>query len=52
MPTQTDLTQGDVRRQLIGYSFPIIDTTVMQNVYSLVDLMVVSHLMGSASSSV
>ena len=51
MPTQTDLTQGDVRRQLIEYSLPIIATTVMQTVYSLVDLMVVSHLMGSAGAS-
>lgn len=51
MQTQTDLTQGDVRRQLIGYSLPIIATTVMQTVYSLVDLMVVSHLMGSAGAS-
>lgn len=51
MPSQTDLTQGDVRRQLIQYSIPIIATTVMQTVYSLVDLMVVSHLMGNAGAS-
>ena len=51
MQNQTDLTQGDVRRQLIQYAIPIIATTVMQTVYSLVDLMVVSHLMGSAGAS-
>ena len=51
MPSQTDLTQGDVRRQLVEYSIPIIATTVMQTVYSLVDLMVVSHLMGNAGAS-
>lgn len=51
MGTQTDLTQGDVRRQLVRYSAPIIATTVMQTVYSLVDLVVVSHLMGTAGAS-
>ncbi len=51
MPNQTDLTQGDVRRKLIQYALPIIATTVMQTVYSLVDLVVVSHLMGTAGAS-
>jgi putative MATE family efflux protein len=51
MQNQTDLTRGDVRRQLIQYSIPIIATTVMQTVYSLVDLLVVSRLLGSAGAS-
>lgn len=51
MATQTDLTQGSVRRQLIRYAAPVVATTVMQTVYSLVDLLVVSHLLGSAGSS-
>ena len=51
MANQTDLTQGNVRRQLIQYSLPIIATTVMQTVYSLVDLLVVSHLLGNAGAS-
>ena len=51
MSNQTDLTRGDVRRQLIRYSVPVIATTVLQTVYSLVDLMVVSHLLGSAGAS-
>ena len=51
MSNQTDLTQGDVRRQLIRYSLPIIASTVMQTVYSLVDLMVVSRMLGSAGAS-
>ena len=32
LSNQTDLTQGDVRRQLIRYSLPIIASTVMQTV--------------------
>lgn len=51
MSNQTDLTQGDVRRQLIRYSLPIIASTVVQTVYSLVDLMVVSRMLGSAGAS-
>ena len=51
MSNQTDLTRGDVRRQLIRYSVPVIATTVLQTVYSLIDLMVVSHLLGSAGAS-
>jgi len=51
MANQTDLTQGNVRRQLIQYSLPIIATTVLQTVYSLVDLLVVSHLLGNAGAS-
>ena len=51
MSNQTDLTRGDVRRQLIHYSVPVIATTVLQTVYSLVDLMVVSHLLGSSGAS-
>lgn len=51
MATQTDLTQGSVRRQLIRYATPVVATTVLQTVYSLVDLLVVSHLLGSAGSS-
>lgn len=51
MANQTDLTQGAVRRQLIQYALPIIATTVLQTVYSLVDLLVVSHLLGNAGAS-
>ena len=51
MANQTDLTQGSVRRQLIRYALPVIATTVMQTVYSLVDLLVVSHLLGSVGAS-
>ena len=51
MANQTDLTQGSVRRQLIKYATPVIATTVLQTVYSLVDLLVVSHLLGSGGAS-
>ncbi|MBR1781227.1 MAG: MATE family efflux transporter [Oscillospiraceae bacterium] len=51
MANQTDLTQGGVRRQLIRYALPVIATTVMQTVYSLVDLLVVSRLLGTAGAS-
>ncbi len=51
MANQTDLTRGDVRRQLIQYSLPIIATTVLQTVYSLVDLLVASRLLGTVGAS-
>lgn len=51
MSNQTDLTRGNVRRQLIRYSLPVIGTTVLQTVYSLIDLLVVSHLLGSSGAS-
>lgn len=51
MANQTDLTLGNVRRQLIQYSLPIVATTVLQTVYSLVDLLVVSHLLGNSGAS-
>ncbi len=51
MSNQTDLTRGNVRRQLIQYSLPVIGTTVLQTVYSLIDLLVVSHLLGSSGAS-
>lgn len=51
MSNQTDLTRGNVRRQLIHYSLPVIGATVLQTVYSLIDLLVVSHLLGSSGAS-
>lgn len=51
MATQNDLNQGSVRRQLIKYALPIIGSTVLQTLYTLVDLLVVSHLLGNAGAS-
>jgi hypothetical protein len=52
MPSsQTDLTSGDVRRQLIIYATPIIITSLIQSLYALVDMVVVSRFIGSAGAS-
>lgn len=38
-----DLTHGSIRKQLLIFSFPIILTMILQQTYSLVDTMIVSH---------
>lgn len=38
-----DLTQGPIRKQLILFSLPIILTLILQQSYSLIDTMIVSH---------
>ncbi|MBR5382177.1 MAG: MATE family efflux transporter [Oscillospiraceae bacterium] len=47
----TDLTQGSVSRQLIRYALPVVATQLLQAVYSLVDMLIVSRLIGSAGVS-
>lgn len=48
---QNNLTQGDVRAQLVRYALPVVASSLMQAVYSLVDMLVVSKLLGEAGAS-
>jgi len=47
----TDLTQGSVRRQLVKYAMPVVLSNVLQAAYSLADMYVVSHFLGTAGMS-
>ncbi len=51
MTSQTDLTTGSVSRQLIRYALPVVGASILQTVYSITDLLVVSHLLGDAGAS-
>jgi len=44
--TVNNLTQGSVPRQLIRYAVPVVTTSLLQAVYSIVDILVVSKLLG------
>ena len=48
---QNDLTQGSVTRQLIRYAVPVVTTSLLQAVYMLVDMLIVSHLLGPDGAS-
>lgn len=47
----TDLTQGNVARQLIAYALPLIATSLLQSVYSIADLLIAGHTVGSIGLS-
>ena len=49
--TQTDLTAGSVRQQLIRYAVPVVASSLLQAIYSIVDMLVVSRMLGSAGAS-
>ncbi len=49
--TQTDLTTGSVRQQLIRYAIPVVASNLLQAIYSIVDMLVVSRMLGSAGAS-
>ena len=46
-----DLTQGSVAKQLIRFSIPLIGAYLLQSLYSMVDMMIVSRLAGTYSMS-
>lgn len=48
---QTDLTQGSVRGQLIRYAVPMITTSLLQALYSIADIMIAGHFVGSRAIS-
>lgn len=47
----SDLTQGSVSRQLIRYAVPVVTTSLLQAVYSIVDIFVVSKMLGPSGVS-
>lgn len=48
---ENDLTKGRVSRQLVRYAIPMISTSVLQALYSLIDLMIVGQFLGSDAVS-
>ena len=46
-----DLTQGPVFRNLLLFSIPFVFSTLLQSVYSMVDMMVVGQFSGSSALS-
>ena len=46
---QHDLTQGSVTKQLIRYALPVVASSLLQAIYSLVDMLVVSRLLGETA---
>lgn len=47
----TDLTEGNVPKQLMSYAAPFIFASILQSVYGLVDLVVVGQFVGSTGLS-
>lgn len=48
---KTDLTVGNVSTQLIRYAIPLVMTSLMQSLYSLVDLLIAGRFIGSVGIS-
>lgn len=48
---QRDLTRGSVRGQLIRYAVPIMTTSLLQAIYGIADMLVVSRLIGDSGAS-
>lgn len=49
--TQRDLTHGSVRSQLIRYAIPIITTSILQAIYGIVDMLIVSRFIEESGTS-
>lgn len=48
---QNDLTQGSVLRQLIKYAVPMVTSSLLQALYSMADMIIAGHYIGSAGIS-
>jgi putative MATE family efflux protein len=46
-----DLTQGNVTRQLITYATPLVLSSILQALYSMADIIIVGHFVGSSGIS-
>ena len=46
-----DLTEGDVKRRIFQYAVPFVIMSLMQSLYSIVDLLVSGHFIGSRGIS-
>lgn len=51
MNTSNDLTQGNVRKTLIKYAIPMILTSIMQSMYSIIDMIIVGRFSGATAVS-
>lgn len=47
----TDLTEGNVARQLVSFSIPFLLANLLQTCYSLTDMMIVGRVVGSTGLS-
>ena len=48
---ENDLTKGNVAKQLIRYAVPLVMTSFMQSLYSLVDILIAGNFIGSTGIS-
>lgn len=48
---QTNLTQGSVVKSLIRYSLPMVGTSLLQALYSIIDLIIVGQYIGGSAVS-
>ena len=51
MAIGTDLTQGNVSKQLIRYALPLVTTSLLQSVYSITDTIIAGHFIGNSGLS-
>lgn len=51
MNTSSDLTKGNVKAQLIKYAIPMVLTSIMQSMYSIIDMIIIGRFSGSNSVS-
>lgn len=48
---ERDLTKGSVTRQLLRYAAPLVTTSLLQSLYSIVDYIVAGHFISNAGQS-
>ncbi len=48
---QTSLTEGNVTKTLIRYAVPMVATSLLQSLYSIIDMIVVGQFIGSTALS-
>ena len=48
---RTDLTEGSVSARLIRYAVPIMAASILQSLYGVADMLIVSRFLGSAGAS-
>ena len=46
-----DLTKGGVTKQLVRYAIPMVVTSLLQACYSMADLLIAGHFIGSSGIS-
>lgn len=51
MKTSNDLTQGNVLKTLIKYAIPMVLTSIMQSMYSMIDMVIVGRFVGGTAVS-